>query len=117
VVTTTPRFRIVAVTALLVGGTSTDLARLESQVRTRIDEWLDPLAGAEGTGWPFGGAVRWDALARVLLDEVAELQAVSRPSFRVDGRRLPACTDVVLASDELVWRGSHVLATVREGVT
>jgi hypothetical protein len=48
-----------------------------------------------------------------LLGRVADLQAVSRLSFRVGNRRLPVCSDVTLAPDELVWPGGHVLETRR----
>lgn len=115
VVATTPRFRSVAVTALLVGGADADLARLSSDVRARIDAWLHPLTGGDGTGWPFGGTVRWDALSRTLLADVPDLLALSRLSFRVDGRRTDPCVDVPLASDELVRPGTHALSTIREG--
>ena len=111
-----PAFREIAVTALLVGAAGADLALLESTTRDRIDAWLNPTVGGDGTGWPFGGTVRWDALVRVLLGRRARpAGAVARLSFRVGGRRLPACTDVPLAPDELVWPGGHVLETQRGG--
>jgi hypothetical protein len=115
VVAVSPTFREVAVSALLVGAEGADLALLESATRDRIDSWLSPTVGGDGTGWPFGGTVRWDALVRVLVADVPGLDAVARLSFRVGGRRLPACTDVPLAPDELVWPGGHVLETVRGG--
>jgi predicted phage baseplate assembly protein len=113
VVTVAPVYREVAVTALLVGRRGSDLALLESTARDRIDKWLSPLTGGDGTGWAFGGPVRWDALVRVLLADVPDLQAVSSLSFRAGNRRLPVCTDVELAPDELVWPGPHVLESQR----
>ena len=113
VVTVAPVYREVAVTALLVGAPGADLALLESNARDRIDKWLSPLTGGDGLGWPFGGTVRWDALVRVLLADVPDLEAVSSLSFRAGNRRLPVCTDVVLAPDELVWPGGHVLESRR----
>jgi predicted phage baseplate assembly protein len=115
VVAVSPAFREIAVNALLVGGEGVDLALLVSKTRDRIDAWLSPTVGGDGTGWPFGGTVRWDALVRVLVADIPELDAVARLSFRVGGRRLPACTDVPLAPDELVWPGSHILETLRTG--
>jgi predicted phage baseplate assembly protein len=115
VVAVSPAFREIAVNALLVGAEGADLALLESTTRDRIDSWLNPTVGGDGTGWPFGGTVRWDALVRVLVADVPNLDAVARLSFRVGGRHLPACTDVPLAPDELVWPGSHVLETQRGG--
>ena len=113
IVAVAPAFREIAVNALLVGAEGADLALLESTTRDRINTWLSPTAGGHGTGWPFGGTVRWDALVRVLVADIPALDAVARLSFRVGGRRLPACTDVPLAPDELVWPGSHILETQR----
>lgn len=115
VVTVAPAFREVSVNALLMAAPGTDPARLESAVRDRIDEWLSPTTGGDGTGWPFGGTVRWDALVRVLVGDVEGLEAVARLSFRVGGRLLAPCTDVPLAPDELVRPGAHVLETQRSG--
>ena len=56
----------------------------------------------------------WDALVRRLLAEVPALTAVSRLSLRIDGRRLPACTNAVIEPGELVWPGSHLLEVVAE---
>jgi predicted phage baseplate assembly protein len=114
VVAVAPRYRDIAVTALLVGSPTADLAMLESAARDALGDWFSPLTGGpEGAGWPFGGMVRWDAAVRMLLGRVADLQAVSRLSFRVGNRRLPVCSDVTLAPDELVWPGGHVLETRR----
>lgn len=115
VVAVSPDFREVGVNALLVGAEGADPALLESATRDRINQWLSPATGGDGTGWPFGGTVRWDALVRVLVADVPQLDAVARLSFRVGGRHLPACTDVPLAPDQLVWPGNHVLETLRGG--
>lgn len=115
VVAVSPAFREIAVNALLVGVEGADLALLESTTRDRINTWLSPTVGGDGTGWPFGGTVRWDALVRTLVDDIPTLDAVAQLSFRVGGRRLPACTNVPLAPDELVWPGSHILETQRTG--
>jgi hypothetical protein len=115
VVAVSPAYREVTVGALLEGAEGADLALLEGAARERIDTWLSPTRGGDGTGWPFGGTVRWDALVRVLVAEVPGLAAVARLSFRVGGRRLPPCSDVPLEPDELVWPGNHVLETIRGG--
>ena len=110
-----PRYREVAVCGLLVGRAGADLAALTTNARNAVDDWLDPLAGGDGSGWGFGEAVRWNALVRMLLAEVPELEAASQLSFRVDGRRLPTCVDVDLRPGELVWPGTHVLESVQGG--
>jgi predicted phage baseplate assembly protein len=114
VVAVAPSYRDLAVTALLVGSPTADLAMLESMARDALDNWLSPLTGGpEGSGWPFGGTVRWDATVRLLLGQIPDLRAVSRLSFRLGNRRLPVCSNVTLAPDELVWPGGHVLDTRR----
>lgn len=115
VVTASPRYRAVSVTALLIGTRDSDPAVVESRTRDRIDTWLSPLRGYDGTGWPFGGTLRWDGLVRDLLAEVPWLVGVTRLTFRVDGRRLAGCTSVPLEADQLIWPGGHVLQAVREG--
>ena len=114
VVAVAPTYREIAVQAVLVASAGSDLAAAGSEARDAIDAWLDPLHGAGGTGWPFGGAVEWDALVRRLLAEVPALTAVSRVSLRIDGRRLPACTNAVIEPGELVWPGSHLLEVIAE---
>jgi len=117
VIAAAPTYREITVHAVLIAGAGDDLAAAGSAARDAIDNWLDPLHGAGGTGWPFGGAVEWDALSRLLLDEVPALTAVSRLTLRIDGRRLPACTNAVLSPGELVWPGSHLIEVVAEGRT
>jgi len=114
VVAVAPAYREIGVQAILVARPGSDLAAAGSGARDAIDAWLDPLHGAGGAGWPFGGAVEWDALVRRLLAEVPALTAVSRLSLRIDGRRLPACTNAVIEPGELVWPGSHLLEVVAE---
>jgi len=114
VVAAAPRYREIAAQAVLVARAGSDLAAAASAARDAIDAWLDPLHGYRGTGWPFGGAVSWDVLTRLLLTELAELTAVSRLAFRIDGRRLPPCVDAVLEPGELTWPGSHVIEVIAE---
>jgi predicted phage baseplate assembly protein len=115
VVAAAPTYREIAVQAVLVARPGSDLAAVGSAARDAIDRWLDPLEGAGGVGWPFGGGVEWDALARLLLHELPDdLTAVSRLSLRIDNRRLPACTDAELEPGELVWPGSHLIEVVPE---
>ena len=114
VVTAAPRYRVVAVQGLLVAATGADLAAVTSAARERIDRWLDPLVGGDdGAGWGFGAAVRWNALVRMLLSGVLDLDAASPVSLRIDGRLLPTCADAELRPGELVWPGTHLLEAVQ----
>jgi predicted phage baseplate assembly protein len=114
VVAAAPRYREIAGQAVLVARAGSDLAATGSAARDAIDAWLDPLHGHDGTGWPFGGAVRWSELTRLLLAQLPDLTAVSLLAFRIDGRRLAACVDAVLEAGELTWPGQHIIEVVAE---
>lgn len=115
VVAAAPRYRQISAETVLVARAGSDLAAAGSAARDTIDAWLDPVHGWDGTGWPFGGPVRWDVLMRLLLASQPDaLTAVARLAFRIDGRRLPACVDAVLEPGELAWRGSHIIEVVAE---
>jgi predicted phage baseplate assembly protein len=114
VVAAAPRYREIAAQAVLVARAGSDLAAAGSAARDAIDAWLDPLHGHDGTGWPFGGSVRWDVLTRLLLAKLPALTAVSRLAFRIDGRRLAACADAVLEPGELTWPGAHIIEVIAE---
>ena len=114
VVAVAPRYRQIAAQAVLIARAGSDLAAAGSAARDVIDRWLDPLDGFDGTGWPFGGAVQWGLLNRLLLTSLPDLTAVSRLAFRIDGRRLAACVDAVIEPGELVWPGPHVIEVLVE---
>lgn len=80
----------------------------------RIDRWFDPVAGsASGEGWPFGGTIRYDALVRFLLHELAgKVIAIPRLLFVVDGVRSGHCADVALPANELLWPAPHELVAL-----
>ena len=115
VVAAAPEYRFVAVEAALVARAGSDLAAVASAARDTADAWLHPLHGAGGAGWPFGAPVRWDALTYLLLERLPDLTAVARLALRVDGRRLPACTDAALQAGQLTWPGPHVIEVIAEG--
>ncbi len=114
VVAVAPTYHEVIVQALLIGRLGTDLGAMVSTARDLIDRWLSPTSGGTGSGWEFGVAVGWRELVRSLLTAIPSLVAVSRMTFRVDGRRLAPCTDVPLRPGELVWAGRHLLEAVAD---
>jgi hypothetical protein len=71
------------------------------------------VGGDDRAGWGFGAAVRWNALVRMLLAAVPDLDAASPLSLRIDGRLLPTCADAELGPGELVWPGTHLLEAVQ----
>jgi hypothetical protein len=103
--------------------------RIEAQVRLKagadrgaavtrlledLDGYLHPLKGGdEGTGWPFGGALRHDALVRRLLQD-KEVVAVPRLGMVVDGRRVPLCQDREIGEHDLLWPEEHLILPLEE---
>jgi len=75
-----------------------------------LDRWIDPVIGGDdGEGWPFGGAIRHDALVRFLLREVDGLTAIPRLVLVVDGVRSRRCEDVEIPPHDLLWPAVHEL--------
>jgi hypothetical protein len=80
---------------------------LEDRVRDALLRHLDPLeGGADGEGWPFGGAVRPSALIGVVSAELGPESTVIDLSVALDGGTPSSCGDLAIGSRELVWLGS-----------
>lgn len=91
-----------------------DQGAVITQLLEDIDGYLHPLKGGdEGTGWPFGGALRYDALVRRLLQD-EEVLAVPRLTLIVDGRRVPSCQDREIGEHDLLWPEEHLVLPVEE---
>jgi hypothetical protein len=84
-----------------------DMADTVGRVLAALNRYLHPLEGGDQSeGWPFGGALRYPALLR-LIANVGGVHAVPRLNLVVDGVRLPACQDVPIAAHTLVWPDGH----------
>jgi len=79
-----------------------------------LDTWFDPVVGgATGEGWPFGGAIVYDALIRFLLRSLAgTVSAVPRLLLVVDGVRSAHCADVAIPANHLLWPSAHELVPI-----
>jgi hypothetical protein len=110
VVAVAPVFHSVRVEASLELLRDAPVTETTRAVSIALDRWFDPVAGGEdGEGWPFGGAIRTDALVRFLLREVPAVTAIPRLVFVVDGVRSRRCEDVELPPDDLLWPAAHEL--------
>jgi len=111
VVAVAPVFHTVRVEASLELARTADVTETTYQVSAALDRWFDPVAGGErGEGWPFGGAIRYDALVRFLLRELAPaVTAVPRLLFVVDDLRSRPCQDVAIPRHDLLWPAPHEL--------
>jgi predicted phage baseplate assembly protein len=115
VVAGAPRFVSIGVRASVVLRGGADAGTTIALALQNLDDFLHPLRGGEDRdGWPFGGAVRYQALVRMLLDRTPGLVAVSRLNLVVDGTTRPHCLDFPLPSGALIWPVGHEVVPVTE---
>ncbi len=117
VVAAAPRYhRVRAEVGVVVSDPAADVGAAVRRVLAELDLYFDPLSGGEdGTGWPFGGAIRYMPLLRRILARVAEVAAVPRLNLVVDEVRVPACQDASISPHGLLWPAGHeVVPTVEE---
>lgn len=86
-----------------LSGTPADRVRVSTVAGDALRRFLDPLDGGDdGTGWPFGEALRPSALLRAAQQALGDLADVSAVAIGVDGAD-PAetCGDVELRAGDL----------------
>ncbi|SNY37838.1 baseplate J/gp47 family protein [Paractinoplanes atraurantiacus] len=86
-----------------VSGRPADRARVSALAGAALHRYLDPLAGGDdGTGWPFGEALRPSALLQAVQQALGDLADVAAVAIGLDGAE-PAetCRDVALKAGDL----------------
>ncbi len=92
-----PLYVPVAIDAQVVVADSADPVAVKQKVEQAIAGYLHPLNGGdEGTGWPFGGALRYSKIVHRVFS-VEGVDSVPRLLLTVDGERQPECRDVPIA--------------------
>jgi hypothetical protein len=82
-----------------------------------LDEYLHPLMGGEdGTGWPFGGTLRYESLVRHLT-KLKDVTAVPTLNIIADGFRFLACQDFIPEANTLLWPEVHQVVIQERGET
>jgi hypothetical protein len=78
-------------------------ARVSTVVSEALRRYLDPLVGGDdGTGWPFGEALRPSALLRAAQQALGDLADVSGVAIGLDGAEpAESCRDTPLGAGEL----------------
>lgn len=85
-----------------LSGQPADRTRVSTVVSSALRQFLDPLVGGDGTGWPFGEDLRPSALLRAAQQALGDLADVSAVAIGVDGAEPgEACVDVPLRAGEL----------------
>lgn len=103
-----------------LSGTPADRAKVSTVVGDALRRFLDPLVGGdEGTGWPFGEALRPSALLRAAQQALGDLADVAAVAIGIDGADpTETCDDVPLRAGDLpVAREvrTHVVPAVEPG--
>ncbi|HYP27451.1 MAG TPA: putative baseplate assembly protein [Blastocatellia bacterium] len=113
VVAAAPRYHRVKIEAALIIRSGVDSGETVRRAIKAIDDFINPLTGgSDRGGWPFGGALRYQALLRRLTD-VYGVSAVPTLSIIADGFRFLACQDFVPEANALLWPEVHQIV-VRE---
>ena len=114
------RLRGVSVVVNLEVSARADIARIERAVGQALYGYLNPLIGGGAAGWPFGRPLNQGELYSVV-HAVAGVESVRiLRLYEVDlatGQRAakPAGRQIVLAPDELIASGEHIVRAVRRG--
>lgn len=107
VVAAAPRYHKVRIEAAITVRTDADAGATVRRALKALDQYLHPLTGgADGTGWPFGGALRYQPLLRHLT-KVEGVSAVPILNIIADGFRFLACQDFVPEANALLWPEVH----------
>ncbi|HKX30763.1 MAG TPA: putative baseplate assembly protein [Blastocatellia bacterium] len=107
VVAAAPRYHRIRIEAQIVLRSGADSGETVRLALKSLNDYLHPLTGGEeGTGWPFGGVLRQQALIR-RLTSVDGLSAVSTLNIIADEVRILACRDFVPEVNSLLWSEVH----------
>jgi predicted phage baseplate assembly protein len=114
-----PRYLSVSVEATIVVDDDVDPGKVKQDIEKVLDAYLSPVDGGEdGTGWPFGGPIRYSQVLQRAFT-VPGVSSVPSLVLIVDGDRQTECRDVPIepiAPNALVYPAAHAItvATLRE---
>jgi predicted phage baseplate assembly protein len=108
VVAATPKFQRVGVRATIAIDKGADAGQAVAAALANLQDYLHPLRGGpDGTGWPFGGVIRHQAVTRMLIDRTPGLVAVPKLNLVVDGVLQGSCQDWAPPAHALIWPTGH----------
>jgi predicted phage baseplate assembly protein len=112
-----PKYVEVSVEAEVVAGDTADTGQVKQDIEAALATYLHPLTGGDqGTGWPFGGALRYSKVVNRVFG-VAGVESVASLVLIVDGERQPECRDVAIepiAPHALVFSTTHTITVLTE---
>jgi predicted phage baseplate assembly protein len=118
VVAAVPRFQTISVRVAIDISTDVDPTAAVREVAQALDEYVHPLRGGDdGTGWPFGGEVRYDGLVRTVMavrigNDLA-VRGVRTLDYRIDGRQAVGCSNFALEPESLLRALAHQVVDAR----
>jgi predicted phage baseplate assembly protein len=107
VVAAATKFHRVKIEAAITVRDGFDAGKVVRDSLRALDEFLHPLrGGGDGSGWPFGGTLQYQALIRCLTN-VSGVGAVPTLNVIADGSRSLACKDFYPEPYALLWPEIH----------
>jgi predicted phage baseplate assembly protein len=99
-----PVYRVIQVQVQIVVAVGSDLATVKNAVQAALTTFFDPLKGGTGkTGWPFGGAIHFSDVYRVILGVLGvQLIQDGQLLMFLDGQMQTFCRDVPINPGELL---------------
>ncbi|MFN9299606.1 MAG: putative baseplate assembly protein [Acidobacteriota bacterium] len=108
-----PRYRKVQIQVTVAGKATVAAESLEQEIRDRLLRYFHPLTGgSDGAGWEFGGTIYFSGTYREILSLEGVVRIQGELRTIVDDEIQPACTDVQLEPDQLVFSEEHVVRVV-----
>lgn len=93
-----PQYLTLAVRARVVVRDDADTGKVHEDVENALRRYFDPLLGGDdGSGWPFGGALRYSKIVQRVFN-VEGVDSVPELVLTLDDEQRPVCTDVPLGS-------------------
>lgn len=104
-----PRYREVRIEVHVIAEPTADLNSVSQGVHDRLLTYFHPIkGGSDGNGWVFGGTINFSETYRQILDVDGVLNIVTQSvKTYVDSVLQPACSDIQVQADELVFSLDH----------
>jgi predicted phage baseplate assembly protein len=105
-----PHYQRVSAAVDLIVSDDADVTDVVDRVEQSLLDYLHPLRGGDDKqGWPFGGTIYYSRVYQRVFQE-SGVASISKLVITVDDEEQPACTDVPIVRNALVYSISHSVA-------
>ncbi len=102
-----PRYQQILIDAAITAREDADLAAVKEGVEQVLTAYFHPLTGGDdGTGWPFGGTVRFSRVYQQVFN-VAGVDSIERLVIELDGEAMTECKDIPITANALLFSDGH----------